>query len=50
MARITKAIKFLRKAEATLVDQRRGAELEYRIIAVHQAGENLASNSVMVVL
>jgi len=36
--------------EATLVDQTRGAELEYRIIAVNKAGEGEPSNTAMVVL
>jgi len=36
--------------EATLVDQPRSAELEYRIIAVNKTGEGEPSNSVMVVL
>jgi len=36
--------------EATLVEQPRGKELEYRIIAVNKAGEGEPSNTVMVVL
>jgi len=36
--------------EATLVDQPRGKELEYRIIAVNKAGEGEPSNTEMVVL
>ena len=36
--------------EATLVAQPRGAELEYRIIAVNKAGESPPSNTVEVVL
>ena len=36
--------------EATLVEQPRGPELEYRIIAVNKAGEGEASNTVMAVL
>jgi len=36
--------------EATLVDQTRGLEFEYRIIAVNKAGEGEASNTVMVVM
>jgi len=36
--------------EATLVDQPRGKELEYCVIAVNKAGEGQASNTVMVVL
>ena len=36
--------------EATLVEQPRGPELEYRIIAVNKAGEGEESNTVMAVL
>jgi len=36
--------------EVTLVDQPRGPELEYRVIAVNKAGEGEASNTVMAVL
>ena len=36
--------------EATLVEQPRGKELEYRIIAVNKAGEGEPSNTAMVVL
>ena len=36
--------------EATLVDQPRGKELEYRIIAVNKAGDGEPSNTAMVVL
>lgn len=36
--------------EVTLVEQPRGIELEYRVIAVNKAGESEAGNSVMVVL
>ena len=36
--------------EATLVEQPRNTEFEYRIIAVNKAGEGEASNTVMVVL
>ena len=37
-------------SEITLVDQPRGAELEYRVIAINKAGEGSPSNTVMVVL
>ena len=37
-------------SEATLVEQPRGKELEYRIIAVNKAGEGESSNTAMVVL
>lgn len=36
--------------EATLVEQPRGAQLEYRIIAVNKAGQGEPSNTVTVVL
>jgi len=36
--------------EATLVEQPRGKELEYRIVAVNKAGDGEPSNTVMVVL
>lgn len=36
--------------EATLVDQPKCAELEYRVIAINKAGDGPASNTVMVVL
>ena len=36
--------------EATLVNQPKGTELEYRIIAINKVGEGQASNTVMVVL
>ena len=36
--------------EATLVEQPKKTELEYRVIAVNKAGEGQASNTVMVVL
>lgn len=36
--------------EATLVEQPRGKELEYRIIAVNKAGDGEPSNTAMVVL
>lgn len=38
------------ETEATLVEQPKGAELEYRIIAINKAGEGQPSNTVMVVL
>ena len=38
------------ETEATLVDQPKGKELEYRVIAVNKSGEGAASNTVMVVL
>ena len=38
------------ETEATLVDQPKGAELEYRVIAINKAGDGLPSNTVMVVL
>lgn len=37
-------------SEATLVDQPRGKELEYRIVAVNKAGDGSPSNTAMVVL
>ncbi len=37
-------------SEATLVEQPRGKELEYRIIAVNKSGDSEPSNTVMVVL
>ena len=37
-------------SEATLVDQPRGKELEYRIVAVNKAGDGEPSNTAMVVL
>ena len=36
--------------EVTLVEQPRGPELEYRVIAVNKAGEGEESNTVMAVL
>jgi len=39
-----------RGSKATLVEQPRGKELEYRIIAVNKAGESESSNTAMVVL
>ena len=38
------------ETEATLVEQPKGVELEYRIIAINKAGEGSPSNTVMVVL
>ena len=38
------------ETEATLVDQPKGAELEYRVIAINKTAEGQASNTVMVVL
>jgi hypothetical protein len=38
------------QAEATLVGQPKGAELEYRVIAINKSGEGEASNTAMVVL
>jgi len=38
------------ESEATLVEQPRGKELEYLIIAINKAGEGEASNTAMVVL
>jgi len=37
-------------SEATLVEQPRGKELEYRVIAVNKAGEGEPGNTIMVVL
>lgn len=38
------------ESESTLVEQPRGKELEYRIIAINKAGEGEVSNTAMVVL
>jgi len=38
------------ETETTLVDQPRGVELEYRVVAVNKAGDGLESNTVAVVL
>ena len=38
------------ETESTLVDQPKGKELEYRIIAINKSGEGSPSNTVMVVL
>jgi hypothetical protein len=38
------------ETEATLVDQPKGKELEYRIIAINKSGDGPPSNTVMVVL
>ena len=37
-------------SEATLVEQPKGKELEYRIIAVNVGGESIPSNTVAIVL
>ena len=36
-------------SEATLVEQPRGKELEYRIVAINKSGDGEPSNTVMVV-
>jgi hypothetical protein len=38
------------ETESTLVDQPKGKELEYRVIAINKSGEGQPSNTVMVVL
>jgi hypothetical protein len=38
------------QAGSTLVDQPKGKELEYRVIAINKSGEGSPSNTVMVVL
>ena len=38
------------ETEATLVDQPKGIELEYRIIAINKSGDGSPSNTAMVVL
>jgi len=38
------------ETEATLVEQPKGVELEYRVVAINKAGEGLPSNTVMAVL
>jgi len=38
------------ETESTLVDQPKGKELEYRVIAVNKAGEGAPSNTIMAVL
>jgi hypothetical protein len=38
------------ETESTLVEQPKGAELEYRVIAINKSGEGSPSNTVMVVL
>ena len=38
------------ETESTLVDQPKGIELEYRVIAINKAGEGSPSNTVMAVL
>jgi hypothetical protein len=38
------------QAGSTLVDQPKGKELEYRVIAINKSGEGSPSNTVVVVL
>ena len=38
------------ETESTLVEQPKGAELEYRVIAINKPGEGSPSNTVMAVL
>ena len=38
------------ETEATLVDQPKKTELEYRVIAINKSGDGSPSNTVMVVL
>jgi hypothetical protein len=38
------------ETQATLLDQERGKELEYRVVAMNKAGEGMPSNTVMAVL
>ena len=38
------------ETESTLVEQPKGAELEYRVLAINKSGEGSPSNTVMVVL
>ena len=38
------------ETESTLLDQPKGKELEYRIIAINKSGEGSPSNTVMAVL
>jgi len=38
------------ETESTLVDQPKGEELEYRVIAIDKSGDGSPSNTVMVVL
>jgi len=38
------------QTESTLIEQPKGAELEYRVIAINKSGDCSESNTVMVVL